>query len=295
MSRIKIGLVGAGPWANRVHAPSIAAHPRTELAGVWARRDEAAQWVAEANGGQVFGSLEELYASVDAVTFAVPPQVQAEHALAAVRAGRHVILEKPIAASLENAERLVKAIEAAGVASLVMLTRRFADETRNWLAAIGEREDWQGGTATWLSGALLGGEYRDSAWRHERGALDDIGPHVLDLVDAALGPITEVRAAQHTADGLWQLLLGHRGGRTSTVTLSLHVPVRPSRLKFTAIGPAGASSLEGRETPAPDSFAMLLDEFTTMLDAGETRHACDARRGLHLQRLLAEARDRAGS
>lgn len=259
---------------------------------MWARRPEAAASIAERHAARVYRSTEELYANVDAVAFAVPPAVQAEHAVAAARAGRHLILEKPIAADLPSAEALVTEVDKAGVATVLMLTRRFATETRSWLAGLAERDDWQGGMATWLSGALLGGEYVDSTWRYEHGALDDIGPHVLDLADAALGPITEVLAVRRDAEDLWQLMLGHEHGRTSTVTLSLRVPVQPSRVRFTAIGPNGTSTLDGRETPAPDSYAMLLDEFTALLDAGRTAHPLGVHRGLYLQRLLARVRER---
>ena len=48
--RLKVGVVGAGPWATLVHAPMIAASEQTELSGVWARRPEAASNLAGAHG-----------------------------------------------------------------------------------------------------------------------------------------------------------------------------------------------------------------------------------------------------
>ena len=58
---VAVGVVGAGPWARMLHAPMLAGGPETTLAGVWARRAEAARELAEANGTQAVGSLEELW------------------------------------------------------------------------------------------------------------------------------------------------------------------------------------------------------------------------------------------
>jgi predicted dehydrogenase len=74
---VAVGLVGAGPWAEMLHAPMLAGGPETTLAGVWARRPEAARALAEAHGSRAVGSLEELWEVCEAVAFAVPPDVQA--------------------------------------------------------------------------------------------------------------------------------------------------------------------------------------------------------------------------
>jgi len=196
---LRVGLIGAGPWARTVHAPGLADHPGTTLSAVWARRPGPARELAEAYGAAVADSVDELMEQVDAVAFAVPPAVQGKLAIKAAEAGKHLILEKPIAADLETAERLADAVSAAGVATLVVLTLRFAAQTREWLADIAESGGWQGGGARWLSGALLGGPYEGSAWREADGALADIGPHVFDLMDATLGTITKVLAVKSAA------------------------------------------------------------------------------------------------
>src|SRR5688572_4723831 len=70
---LKMGLVGAGPWATVVHAPMIAGGPGTSLEVVWARREDAADELASPYGAAVAGSFEELLERCDAVAFAVPP------------------------------------------------------------------------------------------------------------------------------------------------------------------------------------------------------------------------------
>src|SRR5262249_39517726 len=124
-SPIRVGLIGAGPWARGVTGPVFAAGPETQLAGVWSRTADHAAEVAGALGADAVGDVDALIDASDAVAIAVTPDAQPELAMRAVRAGRPVLLEKPIAADLDGATQLVDAIDAAGVGSLVMLTYRF--------------------------------------------------------------------------------------------------------------------------------------------------------------------------
>src|SRR5215217_3766790 len=130
---VRVGLIGAGPWAQNVHAPGLAAHPRTTLTTVWARRPEIAGRLADAHGATVSSSVEKLLDQVDAVAFAVPPSVQAELAIQAAAAGKHLIVEKPLAPHVAAAEQVVAAVDKAKVAALMMLTMRYSASTKAWL------------------------------------------------------------------------------------------------------------------------------------------------------------------
>jgi len=283
---LRVGLVGAGPWARAVHAPALAAHPRTKLVTVWARREAAAASLAAPYGAAVAHSFKELISTVDAVSFAVPPAIQAPLAVHAAQAGRHLILEKPIASTVEEAEQLVAAADDAAVATIVVLLRRFDRGTRDWLDELHRLGGWNGGGARWLTGGLLGGQYSESAWRHDGGALADVGPHVLDLLDAALGQITAVLAANRGEPDLWHVVLGHATGATSTASMSMRLPLRPSLTEASVYGTHGYLELPNRTESAQDSFHTLLDEFLAMVHSGQTEHSCDVSRGLHIQRLL---------
>ncbi|MCI2421982.1 Gfo/Idh/MocA family oxidoreductase [Saccharopolyspora sp. K220] len=285
---LRVGVVGAGTWAHRVHGPGLYAHPATRLATVWARRPDAAKTFAEPYDAAVADGFDDLLESVDAVAFAVPPAVQAELAAQAARAGKHLVLEKPLAADPAGAREVVQAVDGAGVAALLMLTRRFAPEVRDWLAGLRELGGWQGGTGRWLAGGLLAGDYAESEWRQREGALIDAGPHAIDLLDAALGKIEEVHHAHRSGDDLWQIVFGHAGGATSTLTLSLRVPVQPSVVDFAACGEHGHAPLVGRRTAARECYARMLDDLIAMIRDGRTEHPCDVRRGLHLQQVLAD-------
>jgi predicted dehydrogenase len=223
---------------------------------------------------------------VEAVSFAVPPAIQAPLAVHAAQAGRHLILEKPIASTVEEAEQLVAAADDAAVATVVVLLRRFSTNTIKWLDELHRLGAWSGGSARWLSGALLGGEYSRSPWRHEGGALADVGPHVLDILDAALGEVTRVLTAHRGEPDLWQIVLSHVSGATSTVTMSMATPVRPSITDVSVFGPNGYLELANRGDSPQDCFHRLLDDFLGMVHNGQTVHRCDVSRGLHIQRML---------
>ncbi len=89
---------------------------------MWTRRPALAAELAAAHGAVAFADVDALIDAVDVVALSVPPAVQPDIAIAAARAGRHVILEKPIADSVDRAEELAEAIATAGVASVVVLT-----------------------------------------------------------------------------------------------------------------------------------------------------------------------------
>src|SRR5690242_9949532 len=133
---LRVGLVGAGPWAGMFTAPMLAAGPATTLSAVWARRAEAAEELARRFGTETAGSLPDLFARCDAVAFAVPPNVQASIAVDAAAAGRHLLLEKPVAFTVEAAEDVARAVDRAGVVTQLVLTYRYTHVVTRFLAEL---------------------------------------------------------------------------------------------------------------------------------------------------------------
>lgn len=282
---LHVGLLGAGPWASSVHAPALAAGPETCLAGVWSRTTAAAEALASAHGVPAFERVEALLAACDAVAVAVPPSVQPDLAVQAARAGKAVLLEKPVGVTVDDAARVADAVGEAGVGSLVVLTYRFRPHVEAFLAEA-RAGSWHGGRACFLSGAFLGGPYHRSSWRAEHGALLDVGPHVLDLVDAALGPIVDVRAAGTT----WtSLVCEHESGAVSDVALSCSVAIEPSRTEVEVFGPGGGLAVDARAGDRETWIRALRERFAQVAAAGGAPHDLDVQRGLHLQRVIARA------
>jgi len=108
---MRFGLVGTGYWAKITHASALASTPGAELVAVWGRNPAAAAALAAEHGAIAYQDFGEFLDNVDAVAFAVPPHVQAPLAIRAAEAGKHLLLEKPIALSADDADKLVAAVE----------------------------------------------------------------------------------------------------------------------------------------------------------------------------------------
>ena len=282
---LAVGLAGAGPWAKAVHAPTLAAGPETRLAGVWSRTESSAQALAAEHGVPTFPSFDALLDVCEAVAFAVPPSAQPDLAVRAAGAGKALLLEKPLGVDVDGARRIADAVGEAGVGSVVLFTYRYSPAVREFLAQVPDLPV-TGGRACFLSGAFLAGPFV-GGWRREHGVLLDIGPHILDLVDAALGPVVEVRA--HGDPHHWVgLLLDHESGARSEVSMSCTAAITPSRTEVEMFGPEGALTLDARAGVRAESFALLRQELAEAARCGGG-HPCDAARGLYVQELVARA------
>jgi predicted dehydrogenase len=279
---MRFGVLGTGFWASEVHATSLAEHPDAELVGVWGR--DLAK--AEAVGAQfdVSGTddLDALLADVDAVSFALPPDVQAPLAERAAAAGKHLLLEKPIALSTAAADRVVAAAQASGIASVVFFTTRFRTATSTWLDQAA-RTTLAGGSVTWL-GSLAGSPFDASPWRHEHGALWDIGPHALSLLVPALGPVTAVQAGAGQGDTV-HLVLSHGGGIASTVTVSHTTAALAAGIEVWVHGDAGRLVLLPESGVAVEAHRVAVDELQAAALTGGA-HPCDVVFGRDVVRVL---------
>jgi len=286
---LRVGLVGAGPWASMSTGPMLTAGPATTLAGIWARRPEAPRELAARLGVPAFGGFAALLDACDAVAFAVPPDVQAALAPVAAAAGRHLLLEKPLAFTVEDAERIAAAAEAAGVVTQLMLTNRWTVAVDRFLADVrgaGPRVL----TAGFVGSAALPGSPFATPWRRPDRALYDVGPHVLDLLEAAAGPATVVHA--RTSGAVTAVTLEHEGGAVSTATLSVATPGARGPLRCEAVTDDGRVVLA--DPGAEDRTAVrrrVTGDLAAAVAAGRSP-AIDVRHGLRLQRLLAAAERR---
>ncbi|WP_030976563.1 Gfo/Idh/MocA family protein [Streptomyces sp. NRRL S-1824] len=279
---VRVGLVGAGPWARAMHARMLAAGPETTLTAVWARRPEAAAEVANAYGAHAAGSFAELLDQCEAIAFAVPPTVQAGLAVQAAAAGRALLLEKPLGADLAAARAVADAVAEHGVISQLVLTKRYHPTTREFLAEAATREVI-GARSCYLHGAFLGGEFATS-WRLEHGALLDLGPHLLDLLDSAVAPIVSVRGTGDPRRWI-ELTCEHSNGAVSQASLSGSVNLPRARTRVELFGPSDELVYDTAEIDHEECWPILRNEFATAVRTG-TGTGIDAARGLHLQELM---------
>ena len=124
--KLRLGIIGLGR-AFSLMRPGFKASPDLALAAAADPRPEARARFAEEFGGAAYAGADELLrdAPIDAVYIASPHQFHAAQAIAAMQAGKHVLVEKPMALTLSEAEAMVAAAQAARVKLLVGHTHSF--------------------------------------------------------------------------------------------------------------------------------------------------------------------------
>ncbi|MEG8277392.1 Gfo/Idh/MocA family protein [Streptomyces sp. AHA2] len=287
---MRIGLLGTGPWARMAHAPALSGHEELDFAGVWGRRPDAARELAQQHGVRAYDEADELFADVDAVAVALPPQVQAALAVRAARAGCHLLLDKPLAPTVEQGRAVVEAAQAAGVASVVFFTTRFQPEPGAWIEEQAGVPGWFTGRAQWLGAVFSGESPFATPWRREKGALWDVGPHALSVLLPVLGDVRRVTAAAYGPGDTAHVVLDHAGGASSTLTLSLTAPPAAAGAAVELRGEAGVALLPESSGGAVPALRRAADALRTAARTGRP-HACDAAFGLRVTEILAAAQE----
>jgi predicted dehydrogenase len=290
---MRVGLVGNGHWAKVTHAAGLKAEPSVELSGIWGRNGAKTTALATELGTTGYDDVDEMFAAVDAVAFSVPPQVQSELALRAARAGKHLLLEKPIAVSVDEADRLADAVSEAGVASVVFFTSRFDAVQREWIDQTGRRSDWDGAAGLWLGSAFAADSPFDTPWRHDKGGLWDVGPHALAMLVGTLGPIAEITARAGRRD-LVHLIARPESGASSSYAVSIDTPEQASEVSLAVWGAAGRSLLPASQADPSAALATAARELAAAAELPAPSHPCDVQLGRTVVRLLAEAERQLG-
>jgi predicted dehydrogenase len=121
---LKVGVIGVG-HLGRHHARILAALPGVELAAVVDTNQPRADEVAKAHGTRALYDAREILGAIDAVTIAVPTAIHRDVAVPFLAAGVPVLVEKPMARSLAEADEMIRAADASGIPLAVGHTERF--------------------------------------------------------------------------------------------------------------------------------------------------------------------------
>ena len=121
---LRVGVIGVG-HLGRHHARILGTMPGVQLVGVVDNSEARAEEIAAASNTAAFTEWQALEGKVDAVTVAVPTESHLDVALAFIERGVHVLVEKPLARTVEEADRLVNAAAVRGVTLAVGHTERF--------------------------------------------------------------------------------------------------------------------------------------------------------------------------
>ncbi|MCC9603964.1 Gfo/Idh/MocA family oxidoreductase [Stieleria sp. JC731] len=202
---IGIGIVGCGMIAN-FHARAIKDAEGAHLVGATARRAEQVEKFKAEHGCQGYATLEEMLAddSIGAVSICTPSGLHMDPAIAAAKAGKHVIVEKPLEITTERCDAIIKACQENGVRLTVTFQSRFHESSRLMKKAV---EEGRFGKIT-MGDAYVkwyrSQEYYDSgAWRGTweldgGGALMNQAIHSVDLLLWLMGPVEQISAMAAT-------------------------------------------------------------------------------------------------
>ncbi|NNE91047.1 MAG: Gfo/Idh/MocA family oxidoreductase [Verrucomicrobiales bacterium] len=200
---MKFGIIGAGMIAN-FHAKAIAAMQGGELHSFFGRRQEAVDELIAENGGTAkgFTDLDEFLADpeLEIVTIATPSGAHLEPAIAAAKAGKHVICEKPLEVTPERIDQMIAACDEAGVTLSGIFNRRFHPAMDAFKKAVDDRRF---GTLTMADAQIKWfrdqAYYDSGAWRGTwdldgGGALMNQSIHLIDQLIYLAGDVAAVSA-----------------------------------------------------------------------------------------------------
>ncbi|WP_416147940.1 Gfo/Idh/MocA family protein [Salipaludibacillus sp. HK11] len=205
MTTLKVGVIGCGSIANFRHLPEYKAQKNVEIVAVCDIVESRVNQFAEKYGAKAYTNYQELLkdGEIDAVSVCTPNTLHAPMTIASLKAGKHVLCEKPMATSREEAEEMIEAAKKAGKQLMIAHNQRFVPshkKARQLIASgeIGKIYSFRtafghGGPEGWSV------DGKDS-WFFDKkqafiGTMGDLGVHKTDLIRYILGEeIVEVGA-----------------------------------------------------------------------------------------------------
>jgi predicted dehydrogenase len=310
---MRIGVLGTG-WAAERHTLGVLAHPQGELAVVanW-RPDSLAAFAARHGGPRTTTDWRELAEDpdLDGVIVATPNALHAEQAIACLHAGKRVLVEKPMARTLAEAERMLEAAREAGGGLMVAHCWRFHDDVR----ALRQRvEAGELGTVVKTRGYSSHLGWGPAGWFTDPelaggGALLDMGVHAIDTTRYLIGDPAPVRVhasigtryGDTAVDDDGELLITWDNGVTSLVECGWwqsHIEGLEADTEL--YGTEGharvwgfVETAEGYVHPAQSMYAAQVAEFIAAFEEGRQARP-DGEDGAVVMRVVDEAYRSAG-
>lgn len=260
---MKVGIVGVG-FMGTTHAAGWAETP-AEIVGFTAETQQEAGAIAEKYHARIYPSLEEMLPDVDVVDICSPTHLHYEMVLKAAAAGRHVVCEKPLARTTQQAQKIVDACQKAGVQLMVAHVVRFFPEYALAHAAVAEGQIGKPGVIR-----LHRGSYRPKKpagnWFLDEvksgGILMDLMIHDYDYACWVAGDVESVfaqRVTEHHIEapvdyGL--VILTHRSGALSHISGAWAYPPPTFRTHLEIAGDKGLIEFDSDGTAPIQNFIL---------------------------------------
>ena len=196
MSKIKVGFLGAGYIAG-VHASILARDDRVQIAAIHDVDKSRAQQLAQASGATVAHSVAEVLSLCGAIYITTPNTKHRELAILASEAGKHVFCEKPMATSVADARRLLRAAEKSSKVFQVGHNRRFAPVYAELKRMLTQTHQPHSAHVKMNRGELLHPEWTGDP-KITGGFLFETTIHMLDMVRFLFGDVATIQAIGST-------------------------------------------------------------------------------------------------
>jgi len=295
--KVRWGVIGSGGIAARRTIPEFKKLvSKGELISVMDIAGDSARQVAECFGVQHFCTTERelLSLDIDAVYIATPPHLHCQQAVVGAEAGKHILCEKPMTLSLQEADRIQAACSKAGVKFMVGFCMRNNVYNRKARELV-----HSGALGQMVMGrAQLTGWYPPipAAWRQDLrvsggGSLIDMGIHCLDLLEWIMGvKITEVCGLQDQITHRYPtkiedtstVVVRFSHGGHGIVDNYFNVPDAASLNKLELYGTRGSILAEGTVGQDPTGKMFSIIQTQTGYDAGQVRNIPVNREEYHL-------------
>lgn len=254
--RVKWGVIGSGGIARRRTIPEgIVMAENAELVAVCDRDPAINQDVAKSFGATGVAGLEELLAcDIDAVYIATPANAHLDQTVTCARAGKHVLCEKPLGLSVDDAQTMIAACQSAGVHLGTALMMRFHAQHR---AALEMIRQGRLGRPVFARAQLscwyppIPGAWRQHSATGGGGSLMDMGGHCIDLLEMFFGPVRAVSCCTNrivhnyeVEDGA-VVTLQFQNGAIGTVDTFFCIPDEGSRNALELYGSEGSIIARG--------------------------------------------------
>ena len=293
---IRVAVIGTGAISQVVHVPIFAEREDVDLVAVADVDEHKAEALSKRFGVPHVLSTEETISrpDLDAVVISTPNHLHEEMAIAALEAGKHVFVERPLATSSEGAKRVVDVAEREGKVLVVGMPHRFRPGVaalRNFIAG-GELGELYAVRGSWMTRLMPASRH---TWRYDRqeaggGALIDLGVPALDLCLWLIGypAMKRVSCITRSADGSVEdaatLMAETADGVALTLEVSNRLFAGEDRYYARVMGIEGSGSLpplevfkqlggrpievtprqprpQGGENPYTNAYRRLLDDF----------------------------------
>jgi predicted dehydrogenase len=293
---VRVGVIGTGAISQVVHVPIFAEREDVDLFAVADADVHKAEALSQRFGVPHVLSDDALIAhdEIDAVAICTPNHLHEGMAIAALEAGKHVFVERPLSTTAKGAQRVIDAAERAGKVLVVSMPHRFRPGVaalRNFIAG-GELGDLYAVRGSWMTRLMPGSRH---TWRYDReeaggGALIDLGVPALDLCLWLVGFPAMKRVScvttqvESPVEDAATLMAESADGIALTLEVSNRLFAGEDRYYARVMGTEGSGSLpplevfkqlggrpievtprqprpQGGENPYTNAYRRLLDDF----------------------------------